>query len=147
MSHPDEDLPVVQLSLKQFVSIAQNLFNRKQDSDAFVRFVLAGRIQINNQESWVFINARQGEIAPPVHKYQLRRDVDSAIGMTHDLPFRKALGVFPVASWCDTLTEDNHLKYTPGSPLGFKVSKHMDSIIILLADVTERYRYSISPDP
>src|SRR5262245_41174959 len=108
MNHPDEDLPELQISLTQFVAIAGQLFADGQNSDAFVRFVLAGRLQSHR----IFVNARQETSAPPLGQYQLRRDIDSVIGITNDLPFRATLAIFPVPSFRDTLTKDVHVKYT-----------------------------------
>jgi hypothetical protein len=118
MNYPDEDLPELQLSLRQFVAIAGVLHAREQDSDAFVRFVLAGRWKGHR----IFINSRQDAAAPPKGQYIFRRDFDSAIGVTRDLPFIVPLAVFPVASFRDTLTTDNHIKYNPRSLSNSNVS-------------------------
>jgi hypothetical protein len=119
MDHPDEDLPEVQISLKSFVFAAQSLFppnpELTQDLNTFVRFVLAGRLLQNNQLSRVFVNAKQGGNSPPIHECQILRDFDSVIGVSRDLPYTVPMAIFPLASFRDTLTADNHLKYNlPG---------------------------------
>ncbi|KAG2064082.1 hypothetical protein BDR04DRAFT_1162939 [Suillus decipiens] len=109
LEHPDEDLPAIQVSLSEFVSAAEQMFMPDQ-LDNFLRFVLAGRLQHHDNHARIFINARQGALAPPISEYQLYRDVDSVIGITRDLPFQLPMAIFPLASFRDSLTEDNHLK-------------------------------------
>jgi hypothetical protein len=121
LNHPDEDLPELQLTLREFVLASQNVF-ALQDCDAFIRFVLAGRICNNGQQGRIFINARQGAAAPSKGNYQQRGDVDSAIGITRGLPFNVPLAIFPLAPFRDTLTKDNHIKYTSKGISGSTVS-------------------------
>jgi hypothetical protein len=119
MKHPDEALPTVQLSLQQFVSLSQSLFPSEPEPqagpelDRFIRLALAGRIQgvDGNSLSRVLLNVQQGASAPPIGKYQVKRDIDSVIGITCDLPFRRTLAIYPLACFRDTLTKDNHMKY------------------------------------
>ncbi|KAG1719121.1 hypothetical protein EDB19DRAFT_1648748 [Suillus lakei] len=113
MQPPDEDLPAIQVSLKEFVSAAEQMFTLGQSDDqleAFLRFALAGRLQCHNQLTRIFINARQGVRAPAISEYKLYRDIDSAIGITWDLPFKLSMAIFPLPAFRDTLTKDNHLK-------------------------------------
>lgn len=121
LRHPDEALDALQLSLAQFVELAQALFPSESEPDpiAFIRFVLAGRLEMNARSLRVSINAKQGSSPPPVGEYQLSRDFDSVIGVTQDLPFRRPLALFPLPSFRDTLLKDNHVKYN--LPGGFKV--------------------------
>jgi len=121
LNHPDEDLPELQLTLREFVLACQNL-SALQDSDAFIRFVLAGRICSNGQQGRVFVNARQGAAAPSKGRYQLRSDVDTAVGLTRDLPYDVPLAIFPLAPFRETLTKDNHMKYTSKGISGSMVS-------------------------
>ena len=127
LQHPDEAQDSLQLSLTQFVAVAQALSPSEsephQDPSAFVRFVLAERLEMNQKAVRVSINAKQGSRPPPVGQYQLFRDIDSVIGMTPDLPFQRPLAIFPLPSFRDTLMKDNHLKYNP--PGGFKVCFHL----------------------
>ena len=124
MDYPDETLHESQVSLQQFVRTAEYLLYQDQTPDnvvRFVRFVLAGRFELDGQQIRIFVNARQAASPPSINAYQDRRDLDSAIGVTRDLPFRVALAIFPLASFRDTLTEDNHVKYNPTSLPGPRV--------------------------
>ncbi|KAG2738365.1 hypothetical protein P692DRAFT_201731319 [Suillus brevipes Sb2] len=115
MEYPDETLSDIQVSLTEFVSVAQHLL--KQDElEHFLRFVLAGRLRRHDMMARIFINARQGALAPPLSQYQLYRDIDSVIGITRNLPFKLPMSIFPLASFRDTLTKDNHIKYTLSYP-------------------------------
>lgn len=113
VDYPDEELNPLQLSLLGFTAIAQQLFGTVTESnesrDSFIRFVLAGRLGHSDTASRVFMNARQGVGPPPKNEYSLRRDFDSLIGITRDLPFACAMAVFPLPSFRDTLKKDNHL--------------------------------------
>ena len=116
MDYPDELLPESQVSLQQFVLTAEHLLSQDQTADnmvRFVRFVLAGRFEFDGHQTRIFVNARQGSSPLSICAYQHRRDLDSAIGVTRDFPFRIAMAIFPLASFRDTLTEDNHIKYNP----------------------------------
>jgi hypothetical protein len=123
LDYPDEALDSLQLSLTDYVSIARALFPSESESDqdpnAFIRFVLAGRLDIDARHFRVSINAKQGALPPPFGKYQLFGDVDSVIGVTRDLPFRRPFAIFPLPYFRDTLTKDNHITYK--IPGGFKV--------------------------
>lgn len=113
MQYPDEDLPTSQLSLEEFVKISQHLHSLSSSHpDAFIRFNLAGRFLSNALQSHITVNIRQGNslIGKTIYR---RSDIDSVIGVSADLPFIVPLAIFPLASFRDTLTEDNHLKYKP----------------------------------
>lgn len=117
LHYPDEPLGSLQLSLSQFVTLSHTLFNLEAaDATTFIRLVLAGRLEMNGKSLRVSINAKQGAPPPPVGKYDLHRDIDSVIGITQDLPFKRPLAIFPLASFWDTLTKDNHVTYKlPGT--------------------------------
>jgi hypothetical protein len=70
MNHPDKALPEAQLSLKQFVAIAQCLLSNEENPDAFVCFVLAGCYERMDGQTCIFVNAKQGAAAPPNGEYQ-----------------------------------------------------------------------------
>jgi hypothetical protein len=108
LRYPDEPLPSLQLSLKRFVSVAQRLWDAG-DEDVFARYIFAGRLTGEDDQRRVFVNARQESSAPPHGEYELRRDLDSVIGITRNLPFIQAMSVFPMASFEDTLKRDNHM--------------------------------------
>ena len=123
MDYPDEALHESQVTLHQFVRTAEYLFSQDQTADnvvRFVRFVLAGRFESDGRQTRIFINARQAA-SLLINACQHRRDLDSAVGVTRDFPFRVALAIFPLASFRDTLTEDNHVKYEPTSLPGPRV--------------------------
>ena len=121
LDYPDKALNALQLSLTEFVAVARALFpDPNQDPSAFVRFMLAGRLETPHGPLRVSINAKQDALPPSIGDYQLFRDIDSVIGVTQDLPFRRSLAIFPLPSFRDTLTQDNHVTYK--IPGGFKVS-------------------------
>ncbi len=110
--YPDEPLDSLQLSLAQFVNLSHKLFNSEMvDETMFIRFMLAGRLEMNGKSLRVSINAKQGAPPPSMGKYDLHRDIDSVIGVTQDLPFRRPIAIFPLPSFRDTLTKDNHVTY------------------------------------
>lgn len=76
--------------------------------DRFIRFLLAGHMGSGNQ---VFINSRQGAQSLAENDFVVMRDIDSAIGISKDLPFVVPIGIFPVPSFRDTLKVDNHVKF------------------------------------
>jgi hypothetical protein len=108
MRYPDEPLPEVQLSLQSFTSRAQRIL-QCEGVHKFLHFVLAGRLDEQGDTHRVFVNARQSVSAPQEFEYDITRDIDSAIGITRDLPFTTSLAVFPMASFSDTLKKDNHV--------------------------------------
>jgi len=137
MDYPDEFLPESQMSLKQFVQTAQHLLSLEQSPDALVRvlrFILAGRLELNGSLTRIFINARQGAFPPSI--YQSRRDIDSVIGITRDLPFRIALSIFPLPSFRDTLTKNNHMIYKPSSSSGSQVCSILNPLSSRLSLIT-----------
>src|SRR4051812_10775642 len=147
MRYPDEPRPSTQLTLFQFVQVAEDL-QRTDDMHDFARFVCAGRWGNDDQEQRVFVNARQDARAPPTLEYELRRDFDSAIGITKDLPFHEAMAVFPMASFDDTLKRDNHIK---GVIPGVMVQARFCLAVTLAADVnvsgSTRCESTAAPNP
>ena len=114
LRYPDEPLPSLQLSLRRFVSVAQQLCDAG-DEEGLARYMYSGRLVVEEDQRRVFVNARQGADPPPRDEYELRRDLDSVIGVTRDLPFLQAMSVFPVAPFEDTLKKDNHMtRLIPG---------------------------------
>ncbi|KAG1865185.1 hypothetical protein C8R48DRAFT_601387 [Suillus tomentosus] len=92
---PDEDLPAIQFSLREFVSAAEQMFTPDQQEN-FLHFVLAGRLQHHDRLAHIFINARQGAHTPLISEYQLYRDIDSVMSITWDLPFKLPITIFPL---------------------------------------------------
>lgn len=109
MDYPDEVLEASQISFKHFVSIAGLLYS-SGNMEAFVRFVLAGRLG-EGKQARIFLNARQEASPPEISKYEVPGDIDSIVGVSRDLPYNVPMAIFPLPSFRDTLTENNHLTY------------------------------------
>lgn len=113
MPSPDEDLPQKQVTLQEFLQLADSLLYTRNDVNGFVRFVLAGRYSTvqDGPMSRVFVNAKQGlHTGLPDAELLVTRDYDSIIGISKDLPYKAALQVFPVAPFKETLKKNNHVK-------------------------------------
>ena len=109
LPYPDEDLPELQLSIKQYVDMASRLLTGPEDIYDFCRMVLAGRVKVDGVERRIFLNARQ-DLEPIDPRFCTRtRDYDSLCACTQTLPFTAPLSVFPVSPFKETLTADNHL--------------------------------------
>ncbi|KAH9926071.1 hypothetical protein B0H21DRAFT_700840 [Amylocystis lapponica] len=116
MEYPDEDLPVTQLSLSQFVNRGKQMLSdlSVQDRvDPFVRFMLAGRDFEDGEETRVYVNVRQGIDPLQPGEYSLTRDYDSLIGITRTLPFACTLQFYPFPPMDEALTakDNSHMKY------------------------------------
>lgn len=107
-----------QYSFQQFVNQAQRFYTRMQNEDlppdedalaskAFLQFMLAGRIRINDILRHITFNACQGLREP---QYQITRDYDSLIGASKDLPYTIHLALSPVPPFRDILYKPNHIK-------------------------------------
>jgi hypothetical protein len=46
-----------------------------------------------------------------IFKYKLYKNIDSVIGITRTFLFKLSMVIFLLSLFCDTLTQDNHLKY------------------------------------
>ena len=132
MRYPDETLSFSQLGLREFVELAQNL-QEDPDMITFTHFMCSGRTIVEDLgEVRVTVNCRQGADPPRDGEYQLRRDFDSAIGITRDLPFSTALAVFPMPSFADTLKRSNHVNFdikqseVSSAKLGYLLSLAVD---------------------
>lgn len=115
MEYPHETLIVSQLSMAAFVERGDALLNdahHVDPVDAFVRFVLAGRDFIQNEEYRVFLNPRE-EVAPLQRdQYSIRRDYDSLIGITRTLPFRRPIAIYPFPPFKEALQASDHTHIT-----------------------------------
>jgi hypothetical protein len=107
--YPDEDRPLLQMSLKEFVKKAKDILGVKDDIHRFCLMVLAGRVVEDGVEHRITLNARQDLEAIRPIRYKMTRDYDSVTACTKTLPFNIPLSVYPVAPFRDTLTTDNHL--------------------------------------
>lgn len=104
---PHETLPFEQLSLSQFTRLMKEA-SKSQDELEFINAALCGRTTVDNMDHRIILNARQ-DLEPPASP-RFTRDFDSAIGITHDLPFTASLNIFPVPSFKETLKKGNHVK-------------------------------------
>ena len=112
-AYPDDrqDEPV-QLTLSQFVQEASeyflNMTNSRDDEQTFLKFILAGRRGLQREEQRsITLNMTQGQ--PNIRDITVTRDYDSLIGTTKTLPYLVPLTVWPVPSFRDTLTANNHV--------------------------------------
>ena len=103
---PHETLPTEQLTLEQFTYIMFEASNRGPMD--YIDTALCGRVSIDQAAHRASVNARQG-LHPPVLP-EFMRDFDSAIGITHDLPYTSPFNVYPVSSFRDTLRKPNHVQ-------------------------------------
>ncbi|CCM06331.1 uncharacterized protein FIBRA_08584 [Fibroporia radiculosa] len=118
--HPDEALPAIQLSLADFNEYGQRVLTNPNDEDriySFVRYMLGGRYDDDDELKRIYVNARQGLRAPiPVtpdnpNGYIVRRDYDSVIGVTRTLPFKHGIAVYPLPPFKEAMTSDMHLSH------------------------------------
>lgn len=111
MRAPDEELPQKQVTLQEFLQIADGLLYNQQDVFQFVRFMLAGRYTGDGAMARAFVNVKQGlHTGLPDNEVTVTRDYDSIIGISQDLPYMSALAVFPLAPFKETLKKNNHMK-------------------------------------
>lgn len=115
MAYPDEELPDLHLTLEDFVSRAQNALSDPETyvEQDFVRLLLSGRVTDEITSKRISVNPRHS--GAEVGGYEVRRDFDSIIGVSKDLPFAVPMAVFPLHSHRDTLVEDIHLCGPQGS--------------------------------
>ena len=109
LRYPDEDLPQLQMSLREFVEKATDILTGPNDIYEFCRMVLAGRLDVDGVQHRIFVNARQD--LEPIHpsRFTLTRDYDSISACSKNLPFTVPFSVYPVAPFKEILTKDNHL--------------------------------------
>lgn len=128
MRRPDEDLPHKQVSLAEFLQIADGLLYEQKDVYKFIRFVLAGRYIGEGPMSRVFVNAKQGlHTGLPDGAVNVTRDYDSILGISKDLPYMSALAVYPLSPFKETLKKNNHM-----TSLGFDSHVSVSTIYGLL---------------
>lgn len=137
----DREENTMQLSFTVFICQANILYNTMQDdtlnkdqylltSKDFFQFILAGCYTQNNLSKHITLNACQGLIDPV--SFKARRDYDSLISATHNLPYSCHLSLFPVSPFRDALKKTNHIKaiaYTQVTPHShFSQSPHLNSL-------------------
>jgi hypothetical protein len=114
--YPDEYLRRTVVSLPQLVEKYEELlFGENYAVPQFVRMALAGRLERypdSPDEDYKYIVSVSRDVLIPTDEdqYVATGDFDSAVGQTSNLPFTTSLGVFPIPSFQDTLTKNNHCK-------------------------------------
>ena len=120
-SYPDEPLPTLTLSIKEFNEIAYQLLDYSHSNRVdpmhhkFVNFVLSGRYTVlpHGQEHRVHIDVTK-DVTPTqdIQSLKLCRDYDSIIGLTENLPFRVTMAMHPIPPFSMSLKKSNHLMKT-----------------------------------
>jgi hypothetical protein len=111
MSHdPDHVLPPENYNLSEFIQEFTRLNDTGDTLDTTIRstdFALTGRHP--DRRTQAVINPLINRM--PIHASPtIRRDYDSLIGFTDDIPIVSPLNVYPVARIEDTLTSNIHIK-------------------------------------
>ena len=128
--YPDEPLPVLNLSLKEFNEKAYQLLNYSFSNRVdpmhhkFVNFVLAGRYQEHHSpdEHRVYIDIHKNTASTAdLEGLQITRDYDSVIGITDNLPFRLSIAIYPLPNFALSLKKSNHLMRTISTPVSITV--------------------------
>ena len=123
--YPDEDLPIMSLSLQEFNELARNLLVHSMEDGGdplhhrFTNFVLAGRyVTAAGIEHRVHIDPTKNVVpTEQIDDLVVTRDYDSLIGICQELPFRCALSMFPISNFRDALRISNHIKWRVTSPV------------------------------
>lgn len=107
-----EWLPTRNWSLEQFVETAKQILLSGRDDaiHRFLQFVLAGK-SFDPAGRAKRVRLIPSMHTPAVDTLRLRatRDFDSLIGITTSLPFRRAIAIYPLPNFQDTLRKSNHL--------------------------------------
>lgn len=119
--YPDErERDPIQLGFHEFCMKADELYVSLQENTAtdeeealaakeFYRFVLAGRTHGPDHEpAHITLNVHSG--LQDNRGYQVSRDYDSLIGISHDLPYSRHVQLTPVPPFRHTLKKNNHMK-------------------------------------
>ncbi|KIP01233.1 hypothetical protein PHLGIDRAFT_80839 [Phlebiopsis gigantea 11061_1 CR5-6] len=137
--YPDETLPSLTLSIKEFNDIAYKLLDHSYSNDVdpmnhtFVNFMLSGRYKDpdNGAEKRVRIDPCKGLASTStIEDIEITRDYDSIIGISNNFPFSVPIAIYPIASFSLSLKKSNHLYKTivtpvSGSDVGRRVSLHL----------------------
>jgi len=111
--YPDEPLPPQTVSLSGLVDLYSSLEGNPEGpvSPDYLCAVAAGRIIKEGTPARLRVSSRQETLLNSLDGVQMLRDIDSVIGQSRDLPYSKALAVFPVPDFKNTLTKNIHVKY------------------------------------
>lgn len=108
---PDEELPSVTLSLREFNATACQLLDQADDQLPFVRFVLAGRMATHAGEMRVNIDPTKNLTPMTDVPTIVSRDYDSIIGVSDNLPYCTPLSFYPFPNFKQSLSKTNHLTH------------------------------------
>ncbi|CAL1698688.1 unnamed protein product [Somion occarium] len=129
LAWPYEPLPNVQVSFADLVqryeaaraaldAVPADEEDRSRDElKKFLNLVLCARTKNEDDEDIrLVLNMTQAVERPTLEDCIIMRDFDSAIGYGKTLPFTKAMAVFPVAPFSETLKKRNHVQGYVFSP-------------------------------
>ncbi|KAG1744244.1 hypothetical protein EDB19DRAFT_1827125 [Suillus lakei] len=126
MQYPDEIDDLAQLIMEQFVGHSQHLFKQIEGPPSevdFIHFILAGRV------GWQAADEPdQCHDLPPLPQTRISWDLDSAIGISHTLPYTSALVVWPIPPFREMLAKDNHAQSHAYDAQGDKILIPMHKI-------------------
>ena len=129
MSYPDEILPAREMGLQGLLTRAKPLLS-SDTVDDFVSLLLAGRLNIEDEQHRIFVNPlRELNDVPPA-SIQCTGDFDSLIGFTHDLHLVKPLSVSPVPNFQHTLKKSIHVSVAVRSSQVFPLSFPFPPLLI-----------------
>lgn len=125
-AHPDALLPKLELSLRQFNNLANNLHDNPdptieshQKVMDYIRVVLEGRYTENDEERRIYIDGMKGltpgsvipyGLVPEQNEYQISRDFDSVIGYSDTLPYAIPIAAYVVPPFNEGIRKDLHIK-------------------------------------
>lgn len=100
------------MTLSEFIAEAVRYHGEKDnghnEEHKFLKFVLAGRRGLALEDQCtITLNVTQGQA--DIRNVTMTRDYDSLIGTTKTLPYSVALTVWPIPSFRDTITANNHI--------------------------------------
>ncbi len=83
---------------------------RRNVVEEFLQLALAGKaIASDGDVRRIRLSPSKGTPSALGTAINVTRDFDSMFGISNDLPFRRSFAVFPVPSFRDTVTKDNHI--------------------------------------
>ena len=145
--YPDEDLPKLTLSLKEFNDIAYRLLDHSLSNavdpkhHTFVNFVLSGRYTDpeDNLQKRINIDVLK-DVTPTrdIEDFKITRDYDSIIGISNNLPFTIPIAIYPIPPFDQSLTKSNHLYKSIRAPVRQFLKQDIPLHIKLIAGFTNR---------
>jgi hypothetical protein len=106
-------------TLKEYVAKLQAFWDESGDENTangasaleqFVRLGITGRMRRTNKVARIIMT--DCYVTPEqVSEFTIRRDYDSLIGWSHDLPLQCPVDIYMIPRFRDTLKKDIHIKY------------------------------------